>query len=67
MHGQFGLLSRENQQTKGINSARTIDITRTTGTQQHRPRSPMITPPGMRLIRVRKLHQGDILQESEQP
>ena len=49
-------------QTKGVNSARTIDVTRTTGTQQQRPESPTISPPGTRLIQgVHKLHERDIL------
>ena len=32
------------------NSARTIDITRTTVAQQQRPESPTITPPRLRLV-----------------
>ena len=36
-----------NQQTMGSNCARTVDITHWTGTQQQRPESPTITPPGM--------------------
>ena len=44
------MYSHTQEQTKGINNVRTIDVTRTTGTQQQRPESPTITPPGMRLI-----------------
>ena len=40
-----------NQQTKGSNRARTVDVTRTTGTQQQRPEWPILTPPGMQLIK----------------
>ena len=38
------------QQTKGINNARSRDVTRITGAQQQRPESPTITPPGMQLL-----------------
>ena len=44
----MGQQSRQNkQQTKGTNSARSIDVKCITGTQQQKPEFPMITPPGM--------------------
>ena len=39
---------QQKQQTTGVKSARTIDVTHTTGTQQQRPESPTITPPHLR-------------------
>ena len=49
---QFRILGLTKTKKGFQNSAGTFDVTRTTGTQQRRPESPTITPPGMRLIQA---------------